>query len=56
MYVIKLNILYYLFQNAYIVHMFPPCDYINSVLTNFHPSMVKQIETMAHLIIVIATV
>ncbi|KAF0765942.1 msx2-interacting protein-like isoform X1 [Aphis craccivora] len=43
-------------QNAYIVHMFPPCDYINSVLATVHPAMVKQIASMAHLIIVIATV
>ncbi|XP_025411729.1 protein split ends isoform X2 [Sipha flava] len=43
-------------QNAYIVHMFPPCDYINSVLATVHPTMVKQIASMAHLIIVIATV
>ncbi|VVC45470.1 Hypothetical protein CINCED_3A008269 [Cinara cedri] len=43
-------------QNAYIVHMFPPCDYINSVLAEVHPNMVKDITSMAHLIIVIATV
>lgn len=36
--------------------MFPPCDYINSVLATVHPAMVKQIASMAHLIIVIATV
>ncbi|XP_050524813.1 protein split ends isoform X2 [Daktulosphaira vitifoliae] len=43
-------------QNAYIVHMFPPCDYINSVLSTANPSVLKQIASMAHLIIVIATV
>ncbi|GFQ97688.1 protein split ends [Trichonephila clavata] len=41
---------------AYVIHIFPSCDFANSQLTKIPQDLLKVIRDLAHLVIVIATV
>ncbi|XP_055949424.1 protein split ends-like isoform X2 [Argiope bruennichi] len=43
-------------QPAYVVHIFPTCDFTNLNLTKIAPDLLKLVCEIAHLVIVIATV
>ncbi len=44
------------FQPAYVVHIFPPCDFSNQKLTQLAPDLIKPVSEFSHLLIIIATV
>lgn len=44
------------FQPAYVVHIFPSCDFANDSLARKAPDLLRRVSELAHLLIVIATV
>lgn len=46
----------FLFQAAYVVHIFPACDFANESLARIAPDLLHRVADIAHLLIVIATV
>jgi hypothetical protein len=48
---------YFLFlQAAYVVHIFPSCDFANENLARIAPDLLHRVADIAHLLIIIATV
>lgn len=47
---------YSYFQPAYVVHIFPSCDFANESLARIAPDLLHRVAKIAHLVIVIATV
>lgn len=45
-----------LLQAAYVVHIFPSCDFVNENLRRIAPSLLERVADIAHLLIVITTV
>lgn len=43
-------------QAAYVVHIFPSCDFATGNLLRAAPTLLSRVESIAHLVIVIATV
>lgn len=43
-------------QAAYVVHIFPSCEFANESLARIAPDLLQRVEELAHLVIVIATV
>lgn len=43
-------------QAAYVVHIFPSCDFANESLARIAPDLLHRVANIAHLLIVIATV
>lgn len=43
-------------QTAYVIHIFPSCDFSNDNVTRIAPDLLHIISEIAHLLIVIATV
>uniref|UniRef100_A0A336LLB9 CSON009984 protein n=1 Tax=Culicoides sonorensis TaxID=179676 RepID=A0A336LLB9_CULSO len=43
-------------QAAYVVHIFPSCEFANESLTRIAPDLLHRVQDIAHLLIVIATV
>lgn len=43
-------------QPAYVVHIFPSCDFANESLARIAPDLLHRVAKIAHLLIVIATV
>lgn len=43
-------------QAAYVVHIFPSCDFANENLARTAPTLLSRVTQIAHLVIVIATV
>lgn len=43
-------------QAAYVVHIFPSCDFANENLARIAPDLLHRVADIAHLLIVIATV
>jgi hypothetical protein len=43
-------------QPAFVVHVFPPCDFSMDVVANHSQGLVEQIHDLAHVIIIITTV
>lgn len=43
-------------QPAYVVHIFPPCEFSNSTLSRLGFDLLYQVKDLAHLIVIIATV
>jgi hypothetical protein len=41
---------------AYVVHIFPSCDFVNENLRRIAPSLLERVADIAHLLIVITTV
>lgn len=46
----------FFFQPAYVVHIFPSCDFVNENLRRIAPSLLERVADIAHLLIVITTV
>lgn len=43
-------------QPAYVIHIFPSCDFANENLAKIAPDLLSGVADIAHLLIVIATV
>lgn len=43
-------------QAAYVVHIFPSCDFANENLARIAPDLLQRVSDIAHLLIIIATV
>jgi hypothetical protein len=43
-------------QAAYVVHIFPSCDFANENLARIAPDLLHRVADIAHLLIIIATV
>lgn len=43
-------------QAAFVVHIFPSCDFANDSLARIAPDLLHRVSDIAHLLIVIATV
>lgn len=52
--VLALHVIFY-FQPAYVVHIFPPCEFSQLTLERLNFDL-RQLKDLAHLLIVIATV
>lgn len=48
--------LVYWFQPAFVVHVFPPCEFSMQVVNDHSQGLVEQIHDLAHVIIIITTV
>jgi len=48
--------LLFMFQPAYVVHIFPPCDFSQTTLQRLGFDLLYQVKDLAHLIVIIATV
>lgn len=48
--------IFFLLQPAYVVHIFPSCDFVNENLRRIAPSLLERVADIAHLLIVITTV
>lgn len=46
----------FVLQPAYVVHIFPSCDFANESLARIAPDLLHRVAKIAHLLIVIATV
>ena len=44
------------FQPAFVVHVFPPCEFSMQVVNDHSQGLVEQIHDLAHVIIIITTV
>lgn len=53
--VVEQCVFFYL-QPAYVVHIFPSCDFVNTNLQRIAPSLLERVADIAHLLIVITTV
>lgn len=49
-------IIFFKLQPAYVVHIFPSCDFANENLARIAPDLLHRVAEIAHLVIVIATV
>lgn len=54
--VIYINSKFLKLQPAYVVHIFPSCDFANDSLSRIAPDLLSRVAELAHLLIVIATV
>lgn len=43
-------------QAAFVVHIFPSCDFANDNLARIAPDLLERVADIAHLLIIIATV
>lgn len=43
------------FQPAYVVHIFPPCDFANENLARISPDLLHRVAEISYLLVVIAT-
>lgn len=43
-------------QAAYVVHIFPSCEFANDNLARIAPDLLHRVADIAHLLIIIATV
>lgn len=50
------NVFFFDLQPAYVVHIFPSCDFVNTNLQRIAPSLLERVADIAHLLIVITTV
>lgn len=44
------------FQPAYVVHIFPPCDFSRSTLERLGFGLMQPLRDLAHLLVIITTV
>lgn len=48
--------IFFSFQPAYVVHIFPPCDFSRTTLERLGFGLMQPLRDLAHLLVIITTV